>query len=239
MIANPDSHVRWRAYRCIGVVTVTALALLGGLIVSLPRADVAGSLGVAVADPGDPTVAPTSPDTPPPTVAPTAPSPSVDQTTPQTAAPTSSPATVWDQADSSNQSSGQWQPPSQAAASRNFQATDDGGVADTTTPPMTTTEDLLVGPATTRAPATTVAPRDVTGSSVTRSGGSSDPKIWAIVAALAAVAVGLGVATVSYWRRTRPTVDGRDDERGDDDRRATSRRRSRYADLVVTSPEPQ
>jgi hypothetical protein len=84
--------VRWRAYRCIGVVTVTALALLGGLIVSLPRADVAGSLGVA---------------------------------------------------------------------------------------------------------------------------------------------------TVSDWRRTRPTVDRRDDERGDDDRRATSRRRSRYADLVVTSPEPQ
>ena len=74
------------------------------------------------------------------------------------------------------------------------------------TAPMTTTEDLLVGPSTTPAPTTTAPRQDLTTTAVTRKGGSSDPKIWMIVAALVLVAVGLGFATVLYWRRTRPVA---------------------------------
>jgi hypothetical protein len=73
---------------------------------------------------------------------------------------------------------------------------------------------------------------------VTTSGGSSDPKIWAVVAALALVAVGLGIATVCYWRRTRPTPLS-DDGDLDGGRRSGPRKRSRYSDLVVSSPEPR
>ncbi|HET8929035.1 MAG TPA: hypothetical protein VFN21_00115 [Acidimicrobiales bacterium] len=238
MIANPDPHQRWRAYRCVGVVVAAALVLLGGMIASLPRADIAGALGAVPGEPGDPTVAPTTPGTATPSAAPTS-TPSVEPTSSPTDAPATSSAATWDQSGSSDQSSEQWQAPSQSIASQSPQSTYDAGVTATTTPPMSTTQDLLVGPSTTRAAPTTVAPRDVTGSSVSRTGGSSDPKIWAIVAALGAVAVGLGVATVFYWRRTRPEAEAPGDDDGDQTSRVGSRRRSRYADLVVTSPDPQ
>ncbi|MBS1848949.1 MAG: hypothetical protein JST73_11795 [Actinobacteria bacterium] len=110
---------------------------------------------------------------------------------------------------------------------------------------MTTTQDLLIGPSTTAAPTTTLAPRHVTDSSVTRTSGSSDPKVWAVSGGLVAVAIALAIATVMFWRRTRPGEgDGSgpgDGPGGDSEgpsRRRATRGRSRYADLVVTSPEP-
>lgn len=238
MIANVDSHKGWRAYRCVGVVIAAALIVFGGMLGSLPRADVAGALGGVVGEPGDPTVAPTAPGTVTPTVAPTAPPVSVEPTSPPTDAPVTSSVATWDQSGSSDQSSEEWQAPSQSSASASPQSTYDAGVTDTTTPVMTTTQDLLVGPSTTRAAPTTVTPRDVD-SSVARTGGSSDPKIWAVVGALGAVAVGLGIATVLYWRRTRPEAEATGGGNDDHGNRIGSRRRSRYADLVVTSPDPQ
>lgn len=93
---------------------------------------------------------------------------------------------------------------------------------------MTTTENLLIGPSTVPAPSTTVARRSLSGSSVTTSGGSSDPKVWAVVAGLTLVGIGLGAATFLYWRRTRPEGDG------DSDGTA----RGRFADLTVTPADP-
>ena len=93
---------------------------------------------------------------------------------------------------------------------------------------MTTTQDLLVGPATTVAPTTTATAPDLTSSAVTKTGGNSDPKVWFIVAVLVVIAIGLGVATLLYWRRTRPE---------DPTAPPGSRRSSRYADLMITTPE--
>jgi len=107
------------------------------------------------------------------------------------------------------------------------------------TAPMTTTQDLLVGPSTTPAPTTTAPRQDLTTTAVTRKGGSSDPKIWMIVAALVLVAVGLGLATFLYWRRTRPVaadeVDG--PGRGPSSGRGSRKRSSRFSDLVITVPK--
>lgn len=107
------------------------------------------------------------------------------------------------------------------------------------TAPMTTTEDLLVGPSTTPAPTTTVRRQDLTTTAVTRKGGSSDPKIWMIVAALVLVAVGLGLATFLYWRRTRPDAVGGPDrpDHGSPPGRGSRKRGSRFADLVITVPK--
>lgn len=107
------------------------------------------------------------------------------------------------------------------------------------TAPMTTTEDLLVGPSTTPAPSTTVRRQDLTTTAVTRKGGSSDPKIWMIVAALVLVAIGLGLATFLYWRRTRPElVEGSDrPDSGSSTGRGSRKRSSRFSDLVITVPK--
>lgn len=99
---------------------------------------------------------------------------------------------------------------------------------------MTTTEDLLVGPPPTQATTTTTPHEDLAQSTVTRTGGNSDPKVWAVVAGLVVIALALGVATVYYWRATRPVTEGEEQNR-----RRGGRGRSRYADLVITSPEAQ
>lgn len=236
MNTNPESQGRWFTHRGVVVVVVAALVLLGGLASTLP---VSAAPGAVRDDPSEPTVAPpTQPATVPPTAAPTAP-PQTTAATPATSeAPETSPPASWNQS-SSGDASDQWQQPRSSVTGRYSEsASDDAAPVATTTPAMTTTQDLLVGPSTTRAAPTTVAPRDVTGSSVTTSGGSSDPKIWAIVAALTLVAVGLGVATVVYWRRTRPAPLADDGDVGGG-RRSGPRKRSRYSDLVVSSPEPR
>ncbi len=161
----------------------------------------------------DPGVASTVPDTAPPSVEePVWSDPGVPDTSwePQT------PATDWQPAD---EGSGQWVPETAAPSDPPRTA----GAA-----PMTTTENLLIGPSTTAAPSTTVAKRSLSGSSVTRTDGSSDPKVWAVVAGLVAIAVALGVATFLYWRRTRPAPDGS----------GTDRPRTRFSDLTITSPDP-
>lgn len=239
MNALRDTSTGHGAGRAIVVIALSFAVVCVGLLASLPFA---GSTGAAVAEPTGPTAAPpTQPGTVAPTAPQTDPPQTVDSSPSSSEVPgTSSPATSRPQNASSNGSGDQWQGSSGTISSR---ASESNAVADepvvTTTPPMTTTEDLLVGPTTTRPAATTVAPRDVTGSSVARTGGASDPKIWAIVAALTLVAVALAVATVLYWRRTRPTGESGAGDPGGTGRGSKSRKRSRYADLVVSSPEPQ
>lgn len=195
-----------------------------------------------VADPGDPTVpAPTQPPPTADTVPQTDPAPTVQETVPSSQVPeTAPPTTVWNQGGSSNGSPDRSDSADRSERSGSSQ-TDDDTPSSTSMPTMTTTEDLLIGPSTTAAPVTTIEPRELSGSSVTTKAGSSDPRIWAVVGALCLVAFGLGCATWWYWRRTNPGEAGTGDRRGDrDDKRGRgrSRRRSRYADLVVTSPEP-
>ncbi len=90
-------------------------------------------------------------------------------------------------------------------------------------PVPSTTQQLLAGP-TTAAP--TTAPSSATGSSSTGSAkqvttqSTDSKKVWAVVAGLVLVAIGLLALTVLYARRTRPSPgDDGDDPRGRDERR--------------------
>lgn len=232
---EPGAH---RRTSLRALVVLAAFVMVCGLVATAP---IAASL---VADPDDPSqtvpassgsVAPTAPATDPPVTAePTTPP---DQTVPQTSAWTAPNAADQWSAPAGGASGDQWTPDQRTQDQFGATAGSDeqgAAVSETTDPPMTTTEDLLVGPSTTRAAATTVPPRDVAGTSVTRTGGSSDPKIWAVVAGLGLVAIALGAATVIYWRRTRPLPVS---SGGSDAPRRGPRGRSRSGDLVVTSPD--
>ncbi len=229
---EPGAH---RRTSLRALVVLVAFVIVCGLVATAP---IAASL---VAEPDDPSqtvpassgsVAPTAPATEPPvTVEPTTPP---DQTVPQTSAWTAPNADDQWSAPAGGASGDQWTPDQRTQDQTGATADPGAAVSETTNPPMTTTEDLLVGPSTTRAAATTVPPRDVAGTSVTRTGGSSDPKIWAVVAGLGLVAVALGAATVIYWRRTRPSPVS---SAGSDAPRRGSRGRSRSGDLMVTSPD--
>lgn len=200
------------------LIVVGTFLLVGGAVFGVSSSSDRGAWAVR-ADPDEPPVSsdPGVVSTVPPTPAPTAePPPWTEPATPDTAW---TPETTVPEWEAPVQESEQWVPES---------AVPTDPPQSTQPAPMTTTENLLIGPSTTPAPSTTVERRSLSGSSVTRTDGSSDPKVWAVVAGLGAVAVGLGVATFLYWRRTRP--DG-EDSGGD-------RPRSRFSDLTITTPDP-
>lgn len=235
MIVRSSGHRHHRRTCPLGVLVLALFVLLGGWATSVVVASSASSLARPATDPVDTTAPqPTQPATTPPTA------PDSTSASTQPPATTAPPATGSSGSDGSYGSGSQYgRQPQGAAASTNSDAgsRSDAATADTTVPPMTTTQDLLVGSVSTPAPTTTLVTRNLTGSSVTQSGGSSDPKIWVVVGALVLVALLLAVATVFYWRRTRPVGGG--DHGGSDGQGRSHRRRSRYSDLVVTSPEPQ
>ncbi len=106
--------------------------------------------------------------------------------------------------------------------------------------PLTTTQDLLVGPPPSSTTTTTVVRQDLSTTAVTHKGGSSDPKVWLVVAGLVLVAVLLGVVTVLYWRRTAPALQTGGDVDDGSGTGGRGRRRqggSRYSDLVITVPK--
>lgn len=109
--------------------------------------------------------------------------------------------------------------------------------ASPTTAPLTTTENLLVGAPPSTVTTTTIKSMDLTTSKVASRNAGSDPKIWAITAAMALAAIVLAVATVLYWRRTRPIVDLDPDSGGSGKGGSRHARRSRYSDLVITVPK--
>ncbi len=197
-----------------------AFAFLGaaafGLLSTMTPAH---ALNVAKVEPPPSTAPPTTGGTlPPATTVPevvtTIPTTSPPTSTVETAPPTTSaPQSTWQPQQNDNTYSSNTVAPRE----RNNDANADS------VPPMTTTQDLLVGPSTTPAPTTTVAKRS--SSTVTTSQGKSDPKVWAVVAGLLAVALALGTATVFYARATKPVAD------------TPQRGRSRYSDLVITPPE--
>lgn len=179
---------------------VIVLALVLGVVGGLgwgPGGD--RTAGAARGEPDPPVTVDPGPTVSAPTE--TAPPVEPEETVPAWTPP---PESVW----TPESTAPQWQPPAE-----DFTATVPAtSVAQQSTPtsqnaPMTTTENLLIGPSTTPAPTTTLARRSLSGSSVTRTDGSSDPKVWGIVGALTAVGLGLGLATFFYWRRTDPRAE--------------------------------
>ncbi len=214
--------------RGVAVLVVTVFVVALGLALSAPGAAIARAVVVRRADP--PAPSPTETTQKPQATAPeTTAAPVTPASTDQPQTSYSSPESTYQ---SQRQSQSRWhsEEPDTVVGESSQYASEDSSTSTADTAPMTTTEDLLIGPATTPAPTTTVAKRSLSRSTVTRTGGSSDPKIWAVVAGLGAVAIGLGFATFLYWRRTRPTDEGSGERHG-------RKGRSRYADLVITTPD--
>lgn len=126
-------------------------------------------------------------------------------------------------------------------ASQNTRDQGQGANSQDTTPPtsapLTTTENLLVGAPPSTVTTTTIKSMDLTTSKVASRNAGSDPKIWAITAAMTLAAIVLAIATVLYWRRTRPSddLDGGAGGIGKGGSRRSGR--SRYSDLVITVPK--
>lgn len=217
-----------RAIIVLVVAGFVAVAAVGFSVFDLSARD-AVALSIVRTDP-TPTSLPVStvPETSPPTtIQPVTTGAPVGTDPPGTSPPQRNPGTVAPQ---------RRQPPATRSTSNGSRDVADSG--STTSPPttddvtITTTQNLLVGPAPTTVTTTTIKPQDLQQTPVASSSAGSDPKVWAIVAGLVVLAVGLGVSTVMYWRRTRPLDD--DDEFPD-----RGNRRSRYSDLVITVPDSQ